>query len=422
MTTLSFRTQSISKFFLFIYLFYTLGAAAVVFISGEDTNRNNTIFVYSWLAVHFFSILLFFLTVNRQSVKVCTLLLLLSAYFFAVSFRASETLNSIVYSSMLSLNIMSSVFISKYISAERFVLLVKNFIIISMFLAMIGFLLGYDKVIHDDHHKRLNLLGMEPLRGFFAHKVMGSLFANVGLIMSFLVSKGVRRWIEISICIFFIILSGSSTGLFFIPMSFLIIFLLGTLIKMRISSSLFVLMTVVLVMLVAYFSFLILPFLATLLERDITLTGRTYLWEWGLQAWLEKPFFGWGLHGYLDSYHYTSIKLNYDSFSNYDVPHFHNSLIQTLVDFGIFGAIALFLFVTSPILFLYKSLLNNWSRYDFSLLVVICIFLIASVSMHLFFNYNHFATFFVSFVFFYSLQLKENNRTLRSARLLRGVN
>jgi exopolysaccharide production protein ExoQ len=76
--------------------------------------------------------------------------------------------------------------------------------------------------------------------------------------------------------------------------------------------------------------------------KDTTLTGRTYLWQQGLEAAGQNPFFGVGYYAYwvqgfpeaerLWEEFYITARTGF---------HFHNTYIETLVELGLVGLIPL---------------------------------------------------------------------------------
>jgi len=246
---------------------------------------------------------------------------------------------------------------------------------------------------------------------------MASLYANIGIIFAQVLISSYKRHFISLIFIIFILYTGSSTGIALIGISIFVSYLINLFIKYRLTFSIFNTITIILILLISFTLAFVLPIILENLGRDMTLTGRTLLWDWGIRAWSESPLFGWGFRGYFDSTSYDQIHRLFASFSNYEVPHFHNSLIQTAVDFGIIGVIFLLSMIFYSIFALYNNSLNNHCKYSQLGLVSLVIFLIASITMHLFLNYNHFVTFFIAVLFFYSLNLNhkyidENDKSL----------
>ena len=75
--------------------------------------------------------------------------------------------------------------------------------------------------------------------------------------------------------------------------------------------------------------------------KDVTLTGRTVLWDFGWQAFLDKPWLGQGFRAYWESEKSTVLQLRY--VMQQDLEIFHNNFIEAAVAFGIWGPIFLVL-------------------------------------------------------------------------------
>ena len=76
--------------------------------------------------------------------------------------------------------------------------------------------------------------------------------------------------------------------------------------------------------------------------KDSTLTGRTYLWGEGIKAALQRPILGYGYSAFWA----PGMPLAERYWAEFGIPdrtgfHFHNLLIQTQVDIGIFGLISI---------------------------------------------------------------------------------
>lgn len=91
--------------------------------------------------------------------------------------------------------------------------------------------------------------------------------------------------------------------------------------------------------------------------KDSTLTGRTYLWQQGIQAAGQAPWFGVGYYGYWVQGFSEAERLWQDFFiASRSGFHFHNTYIETMVEAGIVGTLLL-----SAVLM--KSLLGHLQRF-----------------------------------------------------------
>ena len=76
------------------------------------------------------------------------------------------------------------------------------------------------------------------------------------------------------------------------------------------------------------------PLIEDIFHKNITLTGRTYIWKDVMSMILEKPLFGYGM----EFYNYRLAKT-----VNYQVIHAHNQILEIIYRIGIIGFI-LFIF------------------------------------------------------------------------------
>lgn len=115
--------------------------------------------------------------------------------------------------------------------------------------------------------------------------------------------------------------------------------------------------------------------LFSLLGKDVTLTGRTYLWQEGLRIANERVLLGHGYGAFWVEGQPDAERL-WDAFFILDRKgfHFHNCLVQALVDLGVFGvAIIVALMVLSTafvIRAMWVSRGSPESVFLFSLMVV----------------------------------------------------
>lgn len=76
--------------------------------------------------------------------------------------------------------------------------------------------------------------------------------------------------------------------------------------------------------------------------KDSTLTGRTYLWQQGIAAAGEAPFFGLGYYGFWVQGFSEAERLWQDFFiASRSGFHFHNTYIEAMVETGLIGTLLL---------------------------------------------------------------------------------
>ncbi len=174
--------------------------------------------------------------------------------------------------------------------------------------------------------------------GIFGHKnELGYMMAwSAGVSLHLALSESKYRWIRLSLfglSICLIILSKSTTSLMivFTMISLLPLYKLSTNnnYKLQIIAISFVLMLLI------TGSILIFGNAETIVGtsgKDLTLNGRTDLWEPVLNQIMQRPLFGYGYAAFWTSPFASNIRLTYEWASNS-----HNGFFEVLLDLGIVG-------------------------------------------------------------------------------------
>ncbi len=94
-------------------------------------------------------------------------------------------------------------------------------------------------------------------------------------------------------------------------------------------------------------------------------TGRTVIWKFGLEQFVQRPVFGYGPQSHRDHF----IVDNY-------LRHFHNLIIQTIVSVGAVGSVFIFAFFAAMLIYLFKNIfahlkMNDKYYYVFATLLAI---------------------------------------------------
>jgi O-antigen ligase len=380
-----------------LYLASSCGLFAVLLVSNESVTSavgSNFSFMLSWVVLYGLSVVAF-LTFRFKVTKRDLWILSIPLFHLISVFWSENPQKTLIYSSSFILNAFFVITISRFLTPEKALKNIKNTIILMIILGVFLYFLGYENVKYLDIHARENTIGSTPLRGLFNHKITAGLYAVVALMISLCILKGVKKIIATSICVVFILMTGSATAVVLGFVGFLCIKGIKIAVKRKIPPNVF-LFTVVftLVASISVFSLISEPVLLAL-NRDPTLTGRTVLWDWGLRVAMEKPFFGWGYGGYLGTTIAEMAAGRYVEFRNYDVPHFHNSLIQILVDGGILYTSFLFATIFYSLRAWYKSYLMFHDVHSLAFVSIVLLLVIGSFFIYYFSRYNDFATIFM---------------------------
>lgn len=141
------------------------------------------------------------------------------------------------------------------------------------------------------------------------------------------------------------LLAGTSTTLF--GLMFIGFYLVFN--KMFINNKIFSIKNYVILYIIMYFSIIVLRvqnwfkyIIVNILRRDLTFTGRVYIWDYVINFIKTKPFIGYGVENI--SYRFMKTKV-WQSF------HAHNFILEILYKTGMIGLILL-------IIIIYKTLRN----------------------------------------------------------------
>ncbi len=104
--------------------------------------------------------------------------------------------------------------------------------------------------------------------------------------------------------------------------------------------------------------------------KDATLTGRTVLWDFALDAIAERPWLGFGYMSYWDNANPAVPYLRY--VVGQALWYFHNSYLEVAVAFGIPG----FLLIVGTLLVLLKRAVKVYGRSHDAAALFVCLFVV----------------------------------------------
>jgi len=254
----------------------------------------------------------------------------------------------IVQIGILSIFTFSYVNINSAFSPLDFHRALSRLIIFMCAVSIVLYFLGLEGARAGEMYSR-NIVGGDPLVGIFQHKIESGYYAVIGAIaLYFSPVRNKYRQAALYIPLFVVlVLSGSGTGLALAVITPFILFLA------RLKTSLVVISLLVCSLILPGILYLwgddILSLGVSLVGRSTDLTGRTDFWEVGFELFRERPLFGWGfgiLFGPDGLLSQIGMVVGSDT---YTAPHFHNSYLQILVEFGLVGFIpfSIILFLNS---------------------------------------------------------------------------
>ncbi|MEZ8914106.1 O-antigen ligase family protein [Vibrio lentus] len=326
----------LEKLIVYFYFLFLMGFNASILVPVDRVGTvtgSNVLYSLSWFVIYTCIIFLFFKSKPKFNLKIYIIYSLVAFHFMSSAWSLQPS-RSILYSVSFLNNIVFVHYLFSRFNLIQIVDMMLKSIITIVTLSLLFWIVDYQVVYYFDVHSRSNFLGTQPIRGFFNHKIPASVVASIAIIMSIFVEKLKIKYVTISIMLFFVLLTGSSSGVAVFCLGIGYYIYTGLCIKIGLPTPKYILTTclIITILFLTYYKFG--EDFLILLNRDPTLTGRTILWAWGVETGQENPIFGWGYFGYFGSILSGNVAETYVEFANYDVPHFHNSFIQMFVDSG----------------------------------------------------------------------------------------
>ncbi|BBZ06405.1 hypothetical protein MDOR_05740 [Mycolicibacterium doricum] len=404
--------RSFRLVFYYVYVACIIGANASILIPRTAMGHveSNRLFSVSWVALHILSLLVLLSLLRRQDSRNLMFVVLVGTFILVSAIWSVAPTYTLLYGSMMVGNVLVAHLMASELSLEEIVSFLARVLFVTSLLGVIAYFLKFGPVYYFDVHQRPNIFGGQPFRGFTAHKILAGLYASLGVVAILATMRGVARVACMSVLALCVALTSSVIGI--------VLFLLATpvYVAVRYAFARRVGKTGMLVgggaaaFIVLSAAVMYWQQLLGVLARDSTLTGRTTLWNIGIDAWLERPLLGWGFNAYLESSFSGSATRLFNPYGEWDIPHFHQSFIQTAVDLGAVGAAVLVGLLMYTLIASYRyGVTVNTSVGAFSFAVTI-LMIIAAMAMFIFFNYNHFGTFLLMLLFF---SLRRVNRLRR---------
>jgi exopolysaccharide production protein ExoQ len=179
------------------------------------------------------------------------------------------------------------------------------------------------------------------LRGPFAHKSTLGLFLAVAL--AFLLASRLRSSYKAAAAVgltLLLLLSQSATGISAALVAAAVWLLVSTLASAEDSRArtLGGVTAVGMLIMGVYIAFASLPVVTASFGKDITLTGRTYIWAASVRVIAERPWLGYGWGGvWADPFRDPTATMNRQI--GFQASHAHNSALQLLLELGIVGLV-----------------------------------------------------------------------------------
>ncbi len=297
--------------------------------------------IFTWLVINAVVVLIL-LGKAHQRPSSFFVVLLFSAYLLVSPLWSEVPETSLGYGSTVVGILCVAYLMSVDMTMSEVLRLVAGIVVTLSVLGLVLYALRVDIAVYVDAANRSNLLGGAPFKGLFPHKIVAGFYAAMGAVALLATSRrGLGRLLGIGVLLAVVLLSSSSTALVLLPFAVVVFLLTRRALNREMRARTWITSLIATAVVGGALIWTSWSDVLGLLSRDETLTGRTILWDWGLRTWAERPFVGWGYGAYFETPEAAAVAATIPEFRSWDVPHFHQTYIQTAVDFGLVGVIAL---------------------------------------------------------------------------------
>jgi O-antigen ligase len=389
------------KTYIFVYLAGSMGLFAVLFVPQNSLTQavgSSKVFMSFWIAAYCLSLVI--VLIDKIKLLKSEIIIFFIPIFYLISTIWSiAPSKTFIYSVILMLNGLFVVIMRRYIKPQELAKTILYIILVMCLCGLIANVLGFESTDYLDIHGRKTILGTDPIRGLFNHKITAGYYAVIGILLSWYLLVGLTRILTIFIFFLFLLLTGSSAGLGLLFLALLAYLIINFSFKSKLSPKYFIALILCIVGLGFLLFMLVGKEVLLMLERDPTMTGRTLLWSWGIDVSIERFFTGWGYLGYNGTPASLFAASRFQEFANYNVPHFHNSYVQYLVEAGwFFGIVFICLYFKATATW-YSFALKTNSKECKAILILLLNMIIAGGFIHILGRYNNFSM----IIFLYAL-------------------
>ncbi|KAA5598190.1 O-antigen ligase family protein [Blastochloris sulfoviridis] len=347
---------------------------------------------------------------------------------FALAYLLSEIVNSDEHGDLIRLLSLYFTFafcawLAAVFSLEKIVRLLVYVMFAVIPVHVVNLILFGTKYGSDDVIQRQTLLGFESLSGLFGHKNLAGLAFAVGvaLFLTLLLDRSQRYNRKLlfaglvlsGLCL---LLTGAALAIIVVVVIFSVMIWMSSLNTRRaIWTNALGVVALCGAIAVAYDP----DWALGLLGRSSDLTGRTVLWAWWSESFLEKPWIGYGYTGFFVPGGPVKILASRLSLEG-GIANFHNSLLDIGIQTGVIG-LSLFCLITA--LGLWRGAVvairshHALTTFPFAVLVGLCVhaFGESDIPLHNGFSTVIFFTMFFKVSALYrNLQRKPSRHRLRT--------
>jgi exopolysaccharide production protein ExoQ len=279
----------------------------------------------------------------REKLLWIFLLIALASVFW--SDHPGETVR--LFIAVTQMTCFGAYFVGRYKMKEQLTLLAYSFGIAALLSILFGLVFpGYGVMGMGVFVNPENAAHLGAWRGIFTHKNgLGKMMDMAALTFLSLASTNrqdsITKWVGFSFCVCLILLSTSKTSLV-ILMTLIALFPLYKAIRWSYTLVLpFFVGTILTTGSIAILLLSNLDTVAGALGRDLTLTGRTEIWEIVLEKIGERPWLGYGYSGFWHGMDGQSADVW--AVVKWACPHSHNGFLDISLDLGLIGLAAFLL-------------------------------------------------------------------------------
>ncbi|MXO93249.1 hypothetical protein GRI62_06465 [Erythrobacter arachoides] len=323
------------KLFVSVYFACAAGALANILSAfGNDGESAGPLYQLIWGFLFVLSIPLI-ISANVKFVSRRELIALsFGLYVLLSTFMTSNPASNFAYASSFLFNLGFAIACARVLGLRTtFKILCKTLnilVAISIFL----YFAGFKNAIYFDAIDRSSIIGLVPAQGIFSHKIYAGLYSALSLALNLTLFSRAKRLYLCAMSLALILLSGSSIGLL-AGLSVLFCAILLPQVFKKTYGAIIATVVTLLIVISGTIAFMHIDVVFSVLGRDLSLTGRTKLWEIGASYIGERPIFGWGYGGIFDDSAFFLRR--FSAFEYYRAPHFHNGLIQICAENGALG-------------------------------------------------------------------------------------
>lgn len=384
-----------SKKFTIIYMVGLFGIFSSLKI---DKFQISSLSIIAFPVLYIVTLVKFFKIANKNIIKktIANIILIFGGFIITsmLSYNSYKSLTSTIF---LIINFLFSVWIAETHSKAEFlyrtlqaltIILIAGFIILPFYPSF---------VIYNDPLDRSSFLGLPNFKGLFPHKIHAGIFSIIGFSISryfyFITHKRIYIYISTLFSIG-ILASGSSLALA-IFVTILIIVPLLQFIKNKFGSS-GVYLSLILILstsITLYFNGFT-EYILESLGRDKGLTGRTSIWEFGINYISENPLIGSGFNTFFNEELKSPAQVLWRKQEYYQAPSFHNGYIELLAETGLVGSFPFLMIIII-------TFFSNINKKETIMLSILITYLIANTAAAMLIKQNSFFFIFISYLYLY---------------------